>query len=91
MIMRKGYKKFEVKPVEPNPYDGIFCDSYGNEVNHGTAITIEANYNYPHINNRPAVVEWDKEKGMYKYRLTDGSCFSILSDFHGISKFRVIT
>lgn len=84
-----GHKKFPVDPVFENKNDGKFFDTKGNPVRHGTEIIIVYNYNYHHLNNRPAVVEWDSEKGMYKYRITDGSQHSIPSDFYGIHEFVV--
>lgn len=82
--------KFTVKPTEPITNDGKFADSYGNPVSHGTKIVIESNYNFPHWNNRPGVVEWDSKKGMYRFRFTDGETLDSQNDFHGIHSFRVI-
>lgn len=85
----KRHKTWDVKPVFPNEHDAKFFDSYGTPVDHGTEIIIEQNYNYHFNNGRPAVVEWDKQRGMYKYRFTDGKSQSMLSDFHGIHSFKV--
>lgn len=82
-------QKFPVPPVQPNSNDGKFLDSYGNPVRHGTPIIIESNYNYQHFNNRPAVVEWVPENGMYKFRFTDGEDSGSQHDFYGIHKFRI--
>lgn len=83
-------KTFYFKQVQPNEYDALFFDSYGNPVKHGTEIIIEENYNYPHFNNRPAVVEWNKEKGLYTFRFIDGKSWGdTTNNFYGIHKFKV--
>jgi hypothetical protein len=83
-------KTWPVKPVEPLDNDGQFADSYGTPVTHGTEIIIESNYNYSHFNNRPAVVEWDANLGMYRWRFTDGKDMGNFGkDFWCIHKFRV--
>lgn len=80
-----------MKPAQPNSHDGLFFDSYGNQVKHGTEITIESNYNNVEHNNRPAVVEWDKAHGMYTFRFIDGlKKIALGRDFCGIIKFKVI-
>lgn len=66
-----------------------FFDSYGNEVTHGTKIIIEHNYNYRHLNNKEAIVKWDKKHGMYKYNLLD-DLKGFGDNFYGIHKFKVI-
>lgn len=82
-------KTWEVAPIDTSINDKQFLDSYGVEVKHGSMIMIESNYNYQHFNNRPAVVEWNSEKGMYTFRFTDGKCIGLNHDFHGIHKFKV--
>lgn len=83
------HKTWEVKPVQKITNDGQFTDSYGNEVKHGTEIVIESNCNFQHFNNRPAVVEWNAERGLYTFRFIDGGCMGLGNDFYGIGKFRV--
>lgn len=82
-------KTYPVKAIKENPNDGKFFDSYGHEVKHGTKIIIEDHYNYQHFENRLAMVEWDQEKGMYKYRFIDGEKVSLLYNFYGVHKFKV--
>lgn len=88
MAKSKG-KKWDVKPVEPITNDGKFFDTHGTPVVHGTKIVVESNYNYPHWNNRPGVVEWDSKKGMYRFRFTDGETLDSQNDFYGIHSFKV--
>jgi hypothetical protein len=67
-----------------------FFDSYNNEVKEGSKIIIERHYSYDHFNNRPAIVLWDRFKGMYKFRFTDHHDNGSLHDFYGIHEFKVV-
>ncbi len=87
--MSHKLKTWPVKPVEEIKNDGIFTDSYGTPVKHGTEIIIEHSYNYQHFNNRPAVAEWDGKRGLYKFRFIDGKCMGLHQDFYGIHSFKV--
>ncbi|MBC8053768.1 MAG: hypothetical protein H7Y13_11955 [Sphingobacteriaceae bacterium] len=69
---------------------GKFVDSYGSLVEDRCKILIESNYNYEFLNGREASVEWDAEKGMYKYSVSFNN-HNHTSDFHGIHKFKLIS
>ena len=92
-------KKVEVStfaPPDAKPVLAVsslsFHDTHGNEVKHGSIITIERNYNYHHLNDQKALVKWNKEEGMFQYIL----CEKLKTyqqaggdDFYGISSFKV--
>ena len=85
-----------ITPTDAKPVLAVsslsFHDTHGNEVKHGSIITIERNYNYHHLNGQKALVKWNKEEGMFQYIL----CEKLKTyqqaggdDFYGISSFKV--
>lgn len=67
-----------------------FFDSYGDIVVDGTKIIIEAHYNYQHFINRPAIVKWNSERGMYRFYFIEKAKHDLGYDFYGVHKFKKV-
>lgn len=94
--MKKKIKYNIYAPSDATPILSIsslsFKDTYGNEVKHGSIIIIEKNCNYQHINNKKALIKWNKEFGMFRYILCEDLKKydkSFGNDFYGIRSFVV--
>lgn len=71
--------------------DGLFIDSYGNAVKHGSKILIESTYCYANWNNREAIVQWNPEFGMYCFIFKTDIIYKTEHNFYTIRSFRVIS
>ena len=71
----------------------VFKDSYGNEVNVGDKIIIEAHYVFTFLKGQECVVTWDAEHGMYKYKYTEvrrKKSFTSEDNFYGVARFKKV-